>query len=321
MVDDRTFIRVHDGMPDHPKIEGLSDKAFRLLIETWCWSSRHHTNGRMKPETWARRGTAKARAELVDAGLVEVDNGHVDMHDYLDWQRSAEQVAEYVEQKRRSGRYGNHVRWHEGQHIVDPDCEFCPTDPRPEPHPPNGSRTGSHSGSQVRSHDGSQERSQSGRKTSPETETEAEKEPLPLRGSGRARDARTRPRPRVTTTPAELAATAVTPQAYTLVAAWRATHQQRYRPGTYRALAKLADAILADGGAAELIRAALDEWDTRPNARPGLLPHLYDDEVKTSRAAARTPGYRSQTDANIDAFLHTGVERPRFTALPGGAAG
>lgn len=105
--DPRTYINVHDGMPDHPKIEGLSDAAFRLLVTSWCWSSRQLTDGRIPATSWAKRGTAKARRELVDAGLAEVgDDGAVQMHDYLEHQRSAEEVAALREKRRAAGRRG-----------------------------------------------------------------------------------------------------------------------------------------------------------------------------------------------------------------------
>lgn len=103
-----------------------------------------------------------------------------------------------------------------------------------------------------------------------------------------------RPRPRGTTTPAELSATAVRPDAYRLVSTWREQIGAPYRPAIIRALAKHADGILRDGGALEPLRAALDEWNSRPDARPGLLPHLYDDAVKAVHLA-KQPAGRSAT--------------------------
>jgi len=110
MPDDRTFIKVHDGMPDHPKIEPLSDAAFRLLITMWCWSSRHLTDGRIPEVSWSKRGTAKARAELVTAGLVVAEHGGYRMHDYLKHQRSAADVAELKEKRREAGKKGGQAK-------------------------------------------------------------------------------------------------------------------------------------------------------------------------------------------------------------------
>lgn len=173
MPDERTYIKVHDGMPDHPKVDGLSDKAFRLLVESWCWCSRHHTDGRVPTATWVKRGTAKARAELVDAGLVHVHTGHVEMHDYLEHQRSAAQIAEIMEAKRRAGALGNHNRWHVPPGRYDPNCPMCISDP-----------------SHVRSQQRSQTASRSDRKTSPETESETDTPLVTLAGGVPKPDAR-----------------------------------------------------------------------------------------------------------------------------------
>lgn len=111
MPDDRTYIRVHDGMPDHPKIEPLSDAAFRLLMALWCWSSRHLTDGRVPAAIWSRRGNARARSELMHAGLVEESSSEIlFLHDYLEHQRSAAEVADLREKRRRAGSKGGSKR-------------------------------------------------------------------------------------------------------------------------------------------------------------------------------------------------------------------
>lgn len=128
MADDgRTYIRVHDGMPDHPKVDALGDRAFRVLVESWCWCSRHLTDGRMPRATWSRRGTPAARRELVAAGLVEDLGGEgVRMHDYLDHQRSRAEVDEINAARRAASRKANHTRWHTGSKgKPDPECPHC----------------------------------------------------------------------------------------------------------------------------------------------------------------------------------------------------
>jgi hypothetical protein len=119
----------------------------------------------------------------------------------------------------------------------------------------------------------------------------------------------TRTRTRGTTTPAELAATAVRPDAYRLVSAWRTETGVPYRPATIRALAKHADGILRDGGDPAAVQAALDEWNRRPDARPGLLPHLYDDAVKARHNPGRTPaGGLSPRDAKAAGWFALAAE-------------
>lgn len=109
--DTRTYIRVHDGMPDHPKIDGLSDAAFRLLVTMWCWCSRHLTDGVVPAGTWQKRGTSESRAELLMAGLAEERlDGAVLMHDYTDHQRTADEVRELREKRREAGSKGGKAK-------------------------------------------------------------------------------------------------------------------------------------------------------------------------------------------------------------------
>ncbi|GAA1029725.1 MULTISPECIES: helix-turn-helix domain-containing protein [Amycolatopsis] len=121
-----------------------------------------------------------------------------------------------------------------------------------------------------------------------------------------------RPHTRGTTTATELSATASRPDAYRLVTSWRDQTGTAYQPATIRALAKQVDGILRDGGALVPLRAALDEWDRRPDARPGLLPHLYDDAVKAARHAGqpstRSPTPRSARGEKVRGWLALAAE-------------
>ncbi len=127
-MDDRTYIRLHDGMPDHPKVVGLSDAAFRLYVESLCWCSRHLTDGQVPPAAMQRMGgwSPDTLDELASARLLENGSGpawHV--HDYTQHQRTAGQVAEAREVKRVAGVTGNHERWHVARGFIDPSCELC----------------------------------------------------------------------------------------------------------------------------------------------------------------------------------------------------
>jgi hypothetical protein len=182
VADDRPFIRVHEGMPDHPKVESLSDRAFRFLVETWCWCARHRNDGLIKTSAWAKRGTPRLRRELIEAGLVEQHENGVEVHDFLDWQRSAAEIADAVAQKRNAGGLGNHVRWHVAAKRIDPNCPHCSQErSHPRSHP------AWQPGSQVRSHPGSR----NDREPIAETETEPEKQGVTSRRevTTRAREA------------------------------------------------------------------------------------------------------------------------------------
>lgn len=132
-TDKRTFIQVHDGLPDHPKIEPLSDAAFRLLVELWCYCSRHLTDGEVSKAAWTKRGTPRARKELLDAGLaITTTEGGVLMHDYLQHQRSAadaraalERKADGLGAKSAGGTLASHNRWHRDRGMPSDECVHC----------------------------------------------------------------------------------------------------------------------------------------------------------------------------------------------------
>lgn len=110
MADSRTYIRVHDGMPENAKVEALSDRAFRVLIDLWCWCSRTLSDGVIPEAVWVKRtGTAKVQRELL-GGLVEKVDGQFVMHDYLEHQRSRAEVEALRSKRAEAGRKGGKAR-------------------------------------------------------------------------------------------------------------------------------------------------------------------------------------------------------------------
>ena len=123
--DHRTFIRLDHGMPENRKVMGLTDGAFRLYIEAICWCSRQESDGFIPDAFIKRLGKARAVAELVTTGLLDTGLGGYAVHDYLDFQRSSDEIAAYREAKSESGSLGNHMRWHVARRRFDPECEHC----------------------------------------------------------------------------------------------------------------------------------------------------------------------------------------------------
>lgn len=123
--DDRPFVRLDHGMPENPKVVGLSDAAFRLYVEAICWCSRQETDGKIPAAMMKRLGRAKDTTELVSAGLIDRDGRDFEVHDYLAFQRSRQEIAEFRESRSDRGKKGNHARWHVARRRHDPDCEFC----------------------------------------------------------------------------------------------------------------------------------------------------------------------------------------------------
>lgn len=81
------WVRIHDGALTHPKLVGLSDKAFRLWVWGLCYCQMHLTDGAIPaaaiPQP-VRTATVLSLAKLWDAR----DDGGFDVHDYLDWNDS-----------------------------------------------------------------------------------------------------------------------------------------------------------------------------------------------------------------------------------------
>ena len=120
------YIAVDDEMPEHEKIEPLSDAAFRLLVETWCYCSKRENDGRMTAAVWHKRGRPTIRKELEAAGMVvRLEDGKYEAHDYLDMQRSAAEASDLRAKKSTAGKLGNHRRHHIAKGIKSPDCTYC----------------------------------------------------------------------------------------------------------------------------------------------------------------------------------------------------
>lgn len=105
-----SWAKFDDGMPDHPKIQACSIPARWLWVESICYSSRFNLDG-VIPASWdGLKRKQKLISELLEQGLWEsrsAENpGSYIIHDYLDYQPSAEQFMELQEKKAQAGRRG-----------------------------------------------------------------------------------------------------------------------------------------------------------------------------------------------------------------------
>lgn len=122
------YIAVALSMPRHEKVEALSDRAFRVLIESWCYCAEQRTDGRIGAAKWSRTATPKVRSELVKGGLIDPESdGSVFMHGFLEWQMSRDDVADNHEARRRGGQLTTHQRWHVERNVIEPNCPLCPS--------------------------------------------------------------------------------------------------------------------------------------------------------------------------------------------------
>ena len=66
----------------------------------------------------------RATQHLIEVGLFDdLGDDRIAVHDWADWNNAAAKIE--AEAKSNGGKKGNHLRWHERQGVVDPDCTYC----------------------------------------------------------------------------------------------------------------------------------------------------------------------------------------------------
>ena len=92
-----TWIKIDDSFPDHPKIIGLSDQAFRIHIRCLCYCGRYLTDGFIPyaaVNAFLSDPDSDPIGELRTIGLWIAAEGGFVIHDYLEHQTSKGEVAE-----------------------------------------------------------------------------------------------------------------------------------------------------------------------------------------------------------------------------------
>src|SRR4051812_734823 len=160
------YLNIDDGMDEHPKVDTLTDAAFRMHIAGMLYAARRGTDGAI-PRAKARRLSDTA-SDAVAAELVRADvwhdlgdgctdsktclagiPGHYILHDYLQWNHSADWWEQRSEDQAAKGSAAMHRRWHVRRSVFREDCKHCQadnkryskrnnkpvTEPEPEPEP------------------------------------------------------------------------------------------------------------------------------------------------------------------------------------------
>ena len=108
------WANLDDQFPKHPKVLPLSDAAFRLHVAGICYCAQYETNGVVSAEMvplLVPRFKARTLEELVSRRLwMPHAEGH-EIHDYLEWNRSKQQIEDERERKRKAGKKGAEKRW------------------------------------------------------------------------------------------------------------------------------------------------------------------------------------------------------------------
>ncbi|TMR99543.1 hypothetical protein [Nonomuraea basaltis] len=93
-----------DQFPTHRKVRHLSDQAFRLFVSTLCWCNDNLTDGHIQERELRFvsdiRAPKRYADELISVGLWERTDSGWCVHDYLEYQPSAEKIREGREAKR-----------------------------------------------------------------------------------------------------------------------------------------------------------------------------------------------------------------------------
>jgi hypothetical protein len=99
-----TWVRLDDGMSDHPKIAALSNAALGAMVRALCYCARNLTDGFVPAAAMHRLSSAGERRELIAGGVLDEVEGGYQVHDYLDYQPSRTKVLRDREAaKRRMG--------------------------------------------------------------------------------------------------------------------------------------------------------------------------------------------------------------------------
>jgi hypothetical protein len=106
-----TWVRVDDQFQDHPKFLDVSLAGVGLWVAGLAYCSRYLTDGFISDAAAKRLGgTKKLLDELKAAGLWRPVDGGWLIHDYTDYNHSADDVQRLREKKTAAGRVGGRVR-------------------------------------------------------------------------------------------------------------------------------------------------------------------------------------------------------------------
>lgn len=123
--DRRPYFVLTNEYTRHRKVRGLSDKAFRLHVTLLGTCNEDKNNGIIGQHDLDQKGKA-AGLELIANNLVEKrSDGQYVLHDYLEHQKSREEIEALKSKKSAAGAIGAHTRHHERKGIFDISCEHC----------------------------------------------------------------------------------------------------------------------------------------------------------------------------------------------------
>lgn len=107
------WFRMYDAVVDHPKVQRLSDSAFRAWVNLMCIASRGEgrISGDLDDLAFSLRKPRPRARELVEtlvsAGLIDADGGDYRPHEWADHQFQSDSSSERVKRFRARSKDGN----------------------------------------------------------------------------------------------------------------------------------------------------------------------------------------------------------------------
>lgn len=102
----KLFAKLGHGFADDPKIIGLSDRAFRVYVESLLYACSNMTDGFLDERVLRRYGWLEAADELTsndtNPSWLKADGGY-QIHAFCDWQMTTERHAKQVANGRAGG--------------------------------------------------------------------------------------------------------------------------------------------------------------------------------------------------------------------------
>lgn len=128
-----TWIKLDDNAVDHPKVEILSDRAFRWWVKGLSYASRFLTDGLLPPVFW-KKVPANDRKELTGNNLWDWVDPNFMIHDYHHHQARKEDVEAEKQRNRENSRaYRERRRAERRQQPVSADVSADASAERQQP--------------------------------------------------------------------------------------------------------------------------------------------------------------------------------------------
>lgn len=107
------YVILAEDFPDHGKVAGLTDGAFRVFVEALCFCRRNRTDGYLTSAQLRRLAIGRPRAirELRDSGLIETEPDGFRIHDWPTYQTTEAELADLSAKRSAAGKKAAEARW------------------------------------------------------------------------------------------------------------------------------------------------------------------------------------------------------------------